>query len=341
MVPKSVGIMEILEKGIVQFVSKEDFIYSNGYKLYKRGDGKKNTCLGTLPISFSKKIQSTTKLGARLTRNEINHVIKVTDDVFACFAFGSVYLIHGKEGVIEKIGPIKGSRPLCVCANGSQIYYGVYTSNEERNCIELFCFDIQKNEWSVFYTFDNIRHIHGVFWDNFESKMWVTTGDLDHESIIWRFNDNQSPEKIATGSQQTRTVDLLFTKEAIYYATDAPDEPNYIYRLDRSTGKKEQLQKVGGPVFYGCQTGNWMFFSTVVEPSKINRTDVVELWGSNNNGKNWTLIKEFKKDFLSKKLFQYGQIKLPYGPGDGKHLYFSPFATEYDYTIIKISLEEL
>lgn len=332
--------MEILGKGIIQFVSGDTLIASRGFKLFiKENDEWYTWC--ELPISFSQKLLSLNHWFSRLSRNEVYHLIKVDEKTFACFAFGSIFIKDTETKNARKIGNIKGSRPLCVCSDGEHLYYGVYEGNAARGPIELWSYSLKNEEWTICYTFDNIRHIHGVFWDEYESMLWVTTGDLDHESTIWKFDNNGIPNKIITGSQQTRAVDLVFTEPSILYATDAPDEENYIYKLDRKTNAIEKLQKVGGPVFYGCKAGDWIFFSTVVEPSKVNRTDTVELWGSEDAGKSWKLIKEFRKDILPKKLFQYGQINFPSGPGDGKNLYFSPYATILDHKILSLSLTNI
>lgn len=334
--------MEILGRGVIHYVTLEYAIASKGHQLYKR-DYKENNwqrwC--SLPVSYTKKLVSSNRWFARLSREEVYHLIKVKEGLFGCFAFGKIFLIKEKTGDVEVIGDINGSRPLKICADGKSLYYGSYTGNKERKPIGLYKYSIEDENWSVHCSFKNVRHIHGAFWDHYTSKLWVTTGDLDHESTVWRFNDSGIPEKIVTGSQQTRAVDLLFTPKAVFYATDAPHDPNYICRLDRETGKTEKLSKVGGPVFYGSKTGNWLFFSTVVEPSGVNRTDAVELWSSSDNGNTWRKLMEIQKDIGHMKLFQYGQIKFPNGPGDGKNLWLSPYATEHDHRIVKIPLSAL
>lgn len=332
--------MEILGKGLVQFCSKDKLIVSRGFKLYIHNNNKwRLWCV--LPVSFFQKFLSNNRWFSRLTRNEIFNLININENTFACFAFGSIYLIKNKTNSAQLIGRIKGSRPLCTCTDGEHIYYGVYKRNTKRKPINIWSYSLKNKEWNIFYSFENIRHIHGVFWDKFESRLWVTTGDLDHESTIWKFDKNGVPHKVATGSQQTRTVQLVFLKHSIFYASDSPQELNYIYLIDRQSTDIQKLQKVGGPVFYGFSVGNWVFFATVVEPSKVNRTDVAELWGSDNEGRDWILIKEYKKDFLPKKLFQYGQIKFPSGTGDDMNLYFSPYATELDQMVIGINLNQI
>src|SRR5699024_1499253 len=134
-----------------------------------------------LPVSYFSLLCVTSRWGSRLTRKEIYHIIRVNEDYMACFGFGKIYLIEKETAKIEEIGIVKGSRPLKVCSDGQRIYYGIYTGNEERDPIHLYSYDLENEEWSVVNSFENIRHIHGVFWDKYESKLWVSTGDLDHE----------------------------------------------------------------------------------------------------------------------------------------------------------------
>jgi hypothetical protein len=46
----------------------------------------------------------------------------------------------------------------------------------------------------------------------------------------------------------------------------------------------------------------------------------------------------FKKDIWPMKYFQYGQVFFPSGPGDGKHLWCTPFATKHHGKTLKIEV---
>jgi hypothetical protein len=180
----------------------------------------------------------------------------------------------------------------------------------------------------------DIRHIHGIFFDPFEELFWMTTGDLDSECFIWKSKDLSSFEKVIGGSQKYRAVHLIFTENSIYYGSDSPSEKNYLYRLDRSNLKTTIITQVGGSVFYGYKTQNRIYFSTAVEPSYVNPSSNVEIW-SICNGKA-KKVSVHRKDFFSKKFFQYGQAFFPYGPGDGESVYFTPFATVDHLTSYRI-----
>ena len=63
-----------------------------------------------------------------------------------------------------------------------------------------------------------------------------------------------------------------------------------------------------------------MFFSTAVEPSKVNLSREVEVWRS-ADGVLWTLWASFVKDPLPMKLFRYGQVRFPYGMEESDRLW--------------------
>src|SRR5699024_2171395 len=138
-----------------------------------------------------------------------------------------------------------------------------------------------------------IRHIHGIYQDPYTERVWITSGDNDDEAALYRTDVKfDHLEKVLFGSQQTRAIRLLFTPQYIYFGSDAPNELNYIYRMHRETKKVDQLMQVGSSVFHGCKVGDWLFFSTAVEPSEINTTKYSEIWAS-PNGDDWKCILRF------------------------------------------------
>jgi hypothetical protein len=203
--------------------------------------------------------------------------------------------------------------------------------------VHIWGLDFLSGEWRSVWFFEGVRHVHGVFQDPFTNAIWVTTGDSDEEAAIWRTDDCFSTlQCVVGGTQQFRAVHLLFTADYVYFGSDAPDEHNYIYRMDRAGTKVERLASVGGSVFYGCTVGDSLFFSTAVEPSNVNPCRYAEVWCS-NDGVNWFKYVKFKKDFLSMKFFQYGQVFFPNCCGDETNFWCSPFATNKHGSSIKIT----
>ncbi|MCC5931464.1 MAG: hypothetical protein JJU28_19610 [Cyclobacteriaceae bacterium] len=319
-------------EGVVHYHDNYSLLFSRGKTLFKKTD-QDVTKVVSLHNNWLDRLLSGSKLYRRLTRSQIHHVIPAKNQTFIVFASGNVYRINTLSGSTVHLHSIQGSRPLCVSLFQNDIYYGQYISNPDRGPIRLICSRPPYIDWKAVNTFYGIRHIHGVFEDPFTQTLWITTGDKDRESWIHQLsNTTYEPQVSIGGSQKYRAVSLFFTKDYIYYGSDAPDMENYIYRFRRGDSKAEKLVKVGGPVFYGCQVGNYLYFGTVCEPSEVNRTDASELWCS-QNGTKWKKVLEIKKDIWPMKLFQYGQFLFPGGPGDGKRLWLSSLATKKDQMI--------
>ena len=232
------------------------------------------------------------------------------------------------KGEISSPKPLVGSRPMALCCANDRFYYGEYRSNKQRSPVHVWMWCKGQEGWSSVWQFEGIRHVHGIYHDPYTGAIWVTTGDRNSEAAIWRTDDSFTTlKKITGGSQQCRAVQLLFSSSHVYFGSDTPNEKNHIYRMNRKGEKIECLADVNSSIFYGCKVGDSLFFSTAVEPSSVNSTPCAAVWRS-DNGEDWENIIELKKDLWSMKYFQYGQVLFPAGPGDAKHLYYSPFATK-------------
>ncbi len=288
------------------------------------------------------KLKSTHEILRRLFRMHIHHLIEVTDSVVLAVAFGGIYSINIKRHAIRSKFPIPGSRPLVVCkTKDGALYFGQYKNNKTRKPIHIFASFDNGLTWQSIYTFKNVRHVHGVFEDPYSGDLWVTTGDLDHESAIWISKDRfKTMKKIFQGSQQVRAVTLLFTKDHVYFGSDSPVEENHIYRFNRTDKTIQKMQKVEGPILWGCIVRERPFFSTCAEPSEINDHRHSFIWGS-KNGCEWKRIICYKKDCFPSKLFQYGQIFFPAGTNSSATLWYTPFATQDHLTIHRFSINNI
>ncbi|PWH86418.1 hypothetical protein [Brumimicrobium oceani] len=331
---------EVVQKNaLLHYVNKDVLISSRKNILYiSEDEGENWQKYLEIPIKFVNNLKVQTKLSRRLFRQYVYHVL-IDKNFITVFGFNEIFIFSKTDKLLISRSPIVGSRPLVVTEYNGDFYYGEYTSNIERKEICLFKSTEDKTRFEEFYVFKNIRHIHSVQLDPFTKKLFIATGDNDDECFIG-FLEGEKFIPLIQGDQQARGIQLLFTEKHIYYATDAPHERNYIYRIVRANNKIERLQEIGGPVFYGSQVKGMLFFSTVCEPSEVNNQKNVELWGS-IDGIQWKCIQVFKKDLYPMKLFQYGQLMFPSGPGSENHLWFTTFATKKDQMIIKYPLKQI
>lgn len=294
-----------------------------------------------LPLSFIEVILYRLPLINRLFRRTINH-LTVVNNFIIIFTNKSIFKYDTISKEIIKYNQYTiDYRVLTLCNYNEKIYFGEYKSNSTRSPIRLLELDPRTMSIKTIHTFEGIRHIHGVFFDKYTDKFWITTGDSDVESIIWSTDKSfNNFERVVYGSQLFRAVKLLFTEKFIYYGTDSPLAQNYICRINRITNKVEKLQKIDSSVFWGCKVKDFLFFSTVVEPSKINTTKYSVVWCS-QDGKSWKELDRFKKDVWHAKLFQYGQVLFPSGENNSNYLYCTPFATEKHMKTIKLNFSKL
>jgi hypothetical protein len=324
--------------GIILWVDERVMLRSVGRRIeISRDHGASFSVVGKLDLGVLRNFGSINRLGSRLLRANVKHLVRLTDSIFLGFAGRQIFRLNIETFELTNCSDIRGSRPLRTCVDGHFLYYGEYRSNPDRSPIRVWGSDDFGRTWGVATEFLSVRHVHAVLKDPFEDGFWVTTGDTDEEAAIWRFDrDWKCGEKIVSGSQQARVIDLLFSRDSVYFGTDAPEEQNWIVRLDRRSMKLEKIAPVDGTVFHAKAIEDRYFFSTACEPSDFNqsrRSDLICL----QNGEAKTLI-SLEKDHWHMKYFQYGQITFSSGPGSLGSLWVSPLATQFDQSSLMLEL---
>jgi hypothetical protein len=248
------------------------------------------------------------------------------DGFHALVALGSEQLIGAVPRAIVTLQPgetefrashhvLRGTRPLHLAVTpNDHVFWGEYFDNPQRDEVHIYASTDKGSHWDVAHTFAKgaIRHVHNIVYDEFENCLWVLTGDEGSECRILRAScDFKNVNVILSGSQQTRSAALVPTRDALYFSSDTPLESNHIYRLDRS-GNVSQVAPIASSSIYGCRVGGAVFFSSMVEPSTVNATKNVCLYGS-ADGADWQPLAHWTKDAWPTKYFQYGNALLPDG----------------------------
>lgn len=296
------------------------------------------------PVKLDKGACAYSKKHARLTRKGIHSARVLKDGRILLVAKRTIKTYKNGNGNVTSFPIPRGSRPLFICEDrGGALFWGEYFNNPKREEVHIYESTDHAQSWHIAYRFkkDSIRHVHGVFCDPYDDRIWVTTGDADLESGIW-ITDNRfkTLERALGGSQQYRAIQLIFTKDHVYFGTDTPYEKNYICRINKSSGKAEKLKAVESSVYWGCKVGDHLFFSTAVEPSYINTGKHACIWGS-SNGREWQCLTKLRKDLWPAKYFQLGQIYLPQGENKTGYLFYTPLSTEGDQTLQRIKVSEI
>jgi hypothetical protein len=327
-------------RGIVHWCNKDQLFISRGYDIYYSSDNGINVHrLCSLPVTFKSKLKGSCRILSRLLRGGIRFM-EYDNDKLYILAEKKVYIYNISQDNFDVISDlVVGSNPLNLCVSNGKVYYGCYWGNPNREPVSIY--SLSGSSWKKIYTFENIRHIHGVFKDPYTDYFWVTTGDLDSEAAIWVSKDGlKTLTPVVHSSQQSRAIKLIFTEENIYYGSDTPSELNHLYSLNRKSGIIHKICKVNGSVFFGCKSRNKIFFSTAVEPSPINQDRNASVWGGDiGDTHSWRNIVSFEKDVLPMKLFQYGQVYFPQEQCFDGSIWCTPLGTEKDYKSVLIDLE--
>lgn len=275
------------------------------------------------------------RLTARLFRDGF-HALSVlpSGGIVAAVPGAIATLLADKTEFHQSFRIRRGTRPLHITAvPGGPVFWGEYFANPSREEVYIYVSTDGGLNWQVAYTFPKgaVRHVHNVVFDEFQNCLWILTGDYGDECRILRARcDFSNVEVVLQGNQQARAVAAVPTEDGLYFASDTPLEQNFIYHLNRE-GKLSRLSPISGSSIYGCRVGKQVFFSTMVEPSQVNRDTSVRLFGANvQHPEQCQSLLSWRKDRWPMKFFQYGNAFLPDGNNSSSCLAVSTIAVESD-----------
>ena len=314
---------------------------SRGYELLRadfRGDVSDD--LPWHPVapfnpSWRRHLSAGNRLSARLFRDGF-HALAVSSSgsLIAAVPGAIVTLRPGGNEFRVTHAITRGTRPLHISAvPGGAIYWGEYFDNPSRDQVHIYGSTDGGETWDIAYTFPKcaIRHVHNIVHDPSGNCLWVLTGDYGDECRILRATfDFSHVEVVLQGKQQARAVAAIPTETALYFSSDTPLESNSIYLLDRE-GRLFQLAAISSSSIYGCRAANHLFFSTMVEPSAVNRDPMVRIYGARVHAPEiWRPLLSWQKDYWPMGLFQYGNAFLPDGNNTTRYLPVTTVAVATD-----------
>jgi hypothetical protein len=277
------------------------------------------------------------RLTARLFRDGFHALAVLPSGVLVAAVPGAIVTLRPGETELRRTHTIlRGTRPLHITSvPDGPIYWGEYFDNAARDEVHIYASTDSGETWSVAYTFPKgaIRHIHNIVHDPWGDCLWVLTGDYGDECRMLRATcDFSRIEAVLQGKQQARAVAAIPADNGLYFSSDTPLESNYIYRLDRKESLL-QVSPINSSSIYGCRVGSRAFFSTMVEPSEVNRDRHVRVYGGdtrNSISPTWHLLLEWQKDRWPMGLFQYGNAFMPDGNNATPYLALSTIGVQSD-----------
>lgn len=165
--------------------------------------------------------------------------------------------------------------------------------------------------WTVVYQFepDEIRHIHCLAWDAYESKIWLFTGDTDTECRVLTFDPAlQAWEHVGGGSQKWRACHAMFTKDTVEWIMDSPIEEAHHIKFDRKTNSISIGQGFPGPVWFAKRYDDGTAIAATAQEIGPSHKDKDMHVYQSNDLEQWREIARCKHDGWPKQYFRFGTI---------------------------------
>ncbi len=326
----------------VEWSEKGNYFLSRKNVIYRSADlTPPFTKFAVVEAPFWKRLAANFRLAQRLLRFQVTNIIPLGNgDVFVSFD-KSVGIIRNGEYINLKglIRPCRVLRSACAADEKGNIFFGEYLANDERGEMRIYRYRTGGDSVEVVYTFapNSIKHVHGIYFDEFTKSLFCLTGDDLHECRILQTTDEfQNVTDVGQGDETWRAVSLLFTESHLFYGMDAEFRTNHIFQFERKSCERKSLGEVSGTVFYSKKIGDDLFFTTTAEDAPSQKENVAAIWQVTKDGVLQELIK-FQKDSWHPSLFQFGTIHFPNFKRLEDELYFYLISVENDNRTFRIS----
>ena len=206
------------------------------------------------------------------------------------------------------------------------LIFGEYGSNPDRSEVPVYKSNDGGQSWTIVYQFPKgkIRHIHGCYWDKYEEKVWIFTGDFKGECLAINTDINfNTATFLGDGTQQWRTINAFFEKDYIYWGMDSELEKSYMMEYNRHTKTLRKMTLFQGPIWYLKRTTDGVYLASTSNEVGPGVLDNYAYVYASLDCMNWDPILKFKKDLFPKNYFKYGSISFPDGPQSSKKFYIS------------------
>lgn len=324
-----------LEGYTVEWAGPESYILSQRNQLYRSRSLKPPFAhLASIDAPRWRRLAARSRLVQRLLRFMVTNVVPLPNgDIFVTFDKSAGIVSSGRYRPLDGLlRPCRVLRSACAVDGQGNVFFGEYLANNERGAVRVYKLSAGANVLETAYTFPErtIRHVHGIYYDEFSGSLFCLTGDREDESRIIRTADGFCTlEVVGSGDESWRAVSMLFTPEAIYYGTDAEFRTNQIYRIDRKTSDRRPLGNVSGTVFYSKRVGETLFFATTAENAPSQTENVAAIWTINQQDEVEEVAK-LRKDRWHPTLFMFGTIHFPYESRFDDEILFSVVGVEGD-----------
>jgi hypothetical protein len=228
-------------------------------------------------------------------------------------------------GDVRDLGELPVGRPMArgLCISDGTVYLAEYRSNPKRGPVHILrSTDLTRFEVASRFPARSVRHVHALVPDRYRpERVWILTGDFDHESSIWYTDDRfEHVHHHVNLGQRTRATDLICLPEKLIWGMDSPLETPYVMELSRTDGAVARpLYSLASPAYYtSCNDAGGCYLGTTVEPGPAVRDRLGRLYACAGGDEWWEAAR-----WRHAPVPQYGIVFLPRGVLPGSFVVFS------------------
>jgi hypothetical protein len=320
-------------RGRALYIGRSGELYiARRYAIYRSDDWGGTWRLDCfVPCRNWKPLVVWSKLAARLLRHYIAAFEVLDDGTRVAVARDGVYRAAPGEARMTRVFTItRGSRPLQLAVDGNRVLFGEYGQYLSGTEMYIYVSEDGGKTFHVGYCFPpgDIAHVHSILRDPYQDGYWVLVGEYGRQPGIGLLaKDLRTLDWLQRGNQQVRAAAALVEPDCLLYGSDSNTERNFLFRMDKRSGKIEPLVEVEGSSLYATTFGPVRAISTAVEPSPVSRSRDCVLYTS-RNGADWQRGPVYKKDRHGEVYFHIGTLVLPSARYGGARGIFSGQATE-------------
>lgn len=342
-------IDQIINADVIHHYEEHLMITSKGNVITIRYEQEVKTV--NLPLPALTKLVSVSRLAKRALRTDKCAFLPIYDSGNLEAIVGvyqkMFYRIEWPTMLVKLTGMFQQGRvplhqSICYTDTGN-LFLGEYSPNRNNAPVPVWKSDDRGNSWKIIFEFsrDKSRHIHGCFWDPYERKVWVCTGDFEGEcNVICADEGFTKIEWLGDGNQLWRTCHPIFKEDFIYWGMDSPLTPSYIIRMERATRKTEKLSPVPGPVWYAKSLEDgWMLFACSVEKGPSVADNYARIFAT-RDGIDMHNVFVAKKDMWPPVIFKMGAFAFATGrQNTSQFCFFSEAIKGFDGKVCLCKLE--
>lgn len=334
-----------LDREIIHYASDKLVISSSYNKIFIQQNDVES--IVQLPGDGWKKLFSLMRIGRRASRLDKCNVVPVRDGL-VIIRQGIVYHYAQESKKLTPTLKLKNCRnilhqALLVLDNGD-MYFGEYGNNPKRTEVPVYRSQDSGRSWQIIYTFPagKIKHVHGCYWDPYEKKIWVCTGDFAGECFALSTDrDFKQIEWIGDGQQTYRMCNAFFEPDAIHWIMDSQLEDSTHIRMDRQTRTIQKLTVFPGPVWYIKRLEDGYFLAVTAQEIGAGVHDRYAHVMVSKDLMHWEDVHQFEHDGLPKRLFKFGVVAFADGPQTSRRFYlFGEALKNFDGKTIVCQLQD-